>query len=215
MLILNFGAADSKRWKSQEESAINNLMVAKFDLLTFKVPLERSLQRLRELIVYISEKSEHDQHYGATKLNKILYHSDFRAFERFGVPLTGVSYFRLPKGPAPRLMLPVRNDLIAEGAIRLDKIMLGDGFEHRIVALRRPVLEHFTSDEISLVDEVIMELWPQTATDVSDASHDVRWKILCDKDPIPYEFAFFSNEPPTDDDIRRTFELNKEHNWEK
>ena len=189
-------------------------MVGKFDSLTFKVPLERALQRLRELIVYISEKSEHDQYYGATKLNKILYHSDFRAFERFGVPLTGAAYFRLPKGPAPRLMLPVRDKLISEGAIRLDKISLGHGLEqHRIVALRRPVLEHFTSDEIALVDEVIKELWPQTATEVSDASHDVRWRTLEHRDPIPYEFAFLSDDPITPEEIERIRELADKFGW--
>jgi hypothetical protein len=189
-------------------------MARKFDSLTFKVPLERALQRLRELIVYISEKSEHDQYYGATKLNKILYHSDFRAFERFGVPLTGAAYFRLPKGPAPRLMLPVRNKLISEGAIRLDKISLGHGLEqHRIVALRRPVLEHFTSDEIALVDEIIKELWPQTATEVSDASHDVRWRTLEHRDPIPYEFAFLSDDPITPEEIERTRELADKFGW--
>jgi Protein of unknown function (DUF4065) len=189
-------------------------MDGKFDSLTFKVPLERALQRLRELIVYISEKSEHDQYYGATKLNKILYHSDFRAFERFGVPLTGAAYFRLPKGPAPRLMIPVRNKLISEGAIRLDKIGLGYGLEqHRIVALRRPVLEHFTSDEIALVDEVIKELWPQTATEVSDASHDVRWRTLEHLDPIPYEFAFLSDDQITQEEIERTRELADKFGW--
>ena len=189
-------------------------MTGKFDSLTFKVPLERALQRLRELIVYISEKSEHDQYYGATKLNKILYHSDFRAFERFGLPLTGTAYFRLPKGPAPRLMLPVRDKLISEGAIRLDKISLGNGLEqHRIVALRRPVLEHFTSDEIALVDEVIKELWPQTATEVSDASHDVRWRTLEHRDPIPYEFAFLSDDLITPEEIERTRELADKFGW--
>jgi Protein of unknown function (DUF4065) len=183
--------------------------------LTFSYPLERGIQRLRELIVYIAEKSVDDVHFGAIKLNKILYHSDFRAFERFGVPLTGVVYFRLPLGPAPRSMIPVRSALISEGAIRLDKLDLGSGYEqHRVVALRAPILNYFETDEIGIVNEVIAELWTQTAAEVSDASHDIRWRTLSNQDNLPYEFAFLSDETPTEEDIQRTRELIKIFSWE-
>ena len=64
--------------------------------------VDRSAQKFRELIIYISKRSKSDPWFGAIKLNKILYHSDFRAFERFGVPLTGVRYWRLQQGPARR-----------------------------------------------------------------------------------------------------------------
>ena len=191
-------------------------MARRFDKLTFSVSLERGLQRFRELIVYIASKSVDDPSFGATKLNKILYHSDFRAFERFGVPLTGAPYFRLKNGPAPRVMVPVRDELVAEGVIEVVKKDLGNGYvQHRVIARRNPVLEHFTADEIALVDEVIRELWPQTATEVSDASHDIRWRTLQDKDPIPYEFAFLSNEVPTEDDVARTEQLVAEFGWER
>lgn len=190
------------------------LMLRATKNLTFSVPLERGLQRLRELIVYISKVSESDSYFGAIKLNKILYHSDFRAYQRLGVPLTGAPYFRLRNGPAPRAMIPVRRSLINEGAIKLEKVEFGPYTQHRLVALREPVMQHFTADEVAIVDEVIKELWNQTATEVSDASHDVRWRTLCDKDPLPYEFAFLSDEPPTQGDIDRFNELNSQHHWE-
>lgn len=182
--------------------------------LTFKYPLQRSAQRFRELIVYISRESARDPHFGATKLNKILYHADFRAFERFGVPLTGVSYFRLPKGPAPRALLPMRQELEREGAISVVKVEAPGGLEqHRTFALREPVLEHFTRDELQLVDEVIRDLWNQTATEVSDASHDIRWRVLEHRDGLPYEFAFLSDDGVTEAEVERTKELASELGW--
>lgn len=182
--------------------------------LNFSVAVPRGAQRLRELIVYISQRCESDPWFGAIKLNKILYYADFRAFERFGIPLTGLPYFRLPLGPAPRVLLIFRQQLEEEGAIRIDRLPVGaDKNQHRTVALRDPVLDHFTADEIGLVDQVISELWEQNATEVSDASHDIRWKVLNHKDDLPYEFAYLSNEPITHEEIARTEELAAEYGW--
>jgi len=179
---------------------------------TFHV--ERQTQRFRELIVYISQKSVTDPSFGAVKLNKILYHADFRAFERFGVPITGVRYFRLPQGPAPRSLLVVRRQLASEGVIEVQERDLGQGYiQHRTVALRDPILTFFSGDELALVDEVIGELWQQNAREVSDASHDVRWRVLQHKDPVPYEFAYLSDEDVSEAEERRTEELANDLGW--
>ena len=179
---------------------------------TFDVP--RGAQRFRELILYVSKRCAKDPSFGAIKLNKILYHSDFRAFERFGLPLTGKRYFRLKFGPAPSSMVPVRRELYQEGAIDFQIVDFGDGIEqHRTIAKREPVLDLFTADELALVDEVISELWSQSATEVSDASHDVRWRVLQDRDALPYEFAYLSDDPMTEREAKRTQELAEELGW--
>lgn len=179
---------------------------------TFNVP--RGAQRFRELIVYVSKVCASDPHFGATKLNKILYHSDFRAFERFGVPLTGVRYFRLPKGPAPRSLVPVRDELVREGALAIEMRQVGpEHFQRRTVAEREPIMSLFTQDEIDLVDEVVQDLWEQNATEVSDAPHDIRWATLQHKDPMPYELAYLSDDPPSERDIERTKELAAQFGW--
>lgn len=174
----------------------------------------RGTQRFRELILYICKKCQNDHWFGAVKLNKILYHSDFRAFERFGIPLTGVRYFRLPKGPAPKMLVPVRNELAREGALRVEQRQVGpDHHQERPIALREPVTDLFTADELALVDEVIKDLWNQTAAEVSDASHDIRWSALNHKDPMPYELVHLSDEPLSDAEQSRTRELALELGW--
>ncbi|WP_085793442.1 Panacea domain-containing protein [Roseivivax jejudonensis] len=179
---------------------------------TFDVP--RGTQRFRELILYICMECQSDHWFGAVKLNKILYHSDFRAFERFGVPLTGVRYFRLPKGPAPKMLVPVRDELVREGALRVEKRQVGpDHRQDRPIALREPVVDLFTADELYLVDEVIRELWSQTAAEVSDASHDIRWRALRHKDHMPYELVHLSGDPLSDAEQTRTQELARELGW--
>jgi hypothetical protein len=73
-------------------------------------------------------------------------------------------------------------------------------------------MQHFSEDEILLVDEVIRTLWSQNAKQVSDASHDVRWRVLQHKDRMPYEFAFLDDEI-TKNDIERSAELARELGW--
>lgn len=182
--------------------------------LTETVDVPRGPQKFRELLIYVSKMCRNDPTFGAVKLNKILYYSDFRAFERFGVPITGVRYFKLPLGPAPKALMPIRRQLVEEGAIRLEKVDLGDGVaQHRTIAERNAAMSLFSKDEISLVDDVIKELWGQSARDVSDASHDIRWRAVNMRDTLPYEFAFLSNEPVNDADNQRTSELAKEFGW--
>lgn len=185
-----------------------------FSKLNQSFAVERGAQRFRELILYISKQCENDVHFGATKLNKILYYSDFIAFERFGSPLTGRVYFKLPQGPAPKPLLPVRKELEREGALRVEKREVAKGYvQERTIALREPVLSHFTPDEIALVDEVIKDLWSQTATEVSDASHDVRWRILNMRDSMPYELAYLDSSGVSEEDNRRTSELASQLGW--
>jgi hypothetical protein len=178
----------------------------------FSFQIARGKQRFRELIIYVSKKSERDYYFGATKLNKILYHADFRAFERLGQPITGMVYFRLPNGPAPQALIPVRRELINEGAIKLEQVELGQYIQDRTIALRDPVVSLFTEDELLIVDSVIEELWNQNAGDVSDASHDVRWRVLRHQDKLPYEFAFLVDSL-TQGDIEKAAELAERFKW--
>jgi len=121
-----------------------------FRRLTFVYPVPKGRQRLRELIIYISEHYKDAPLFGATKLNKTLYHADFRAFERFGIPLTGVSYFALRQGPAPKAMVPVLNGLLEEGSVTIERRQVGNRVQKRVVPRRPAFLELFTGDELHL-----------------------------------------------------------------
>ena len=111
--------------------------------------------RLKELILYISAKCFDHRKYGATKLNKILFFSDFIAYERFGKSITDEEYFKLPWGPAPRYLVPVRDDMKACRELEIAKIEILGKVQERPVPLREPDLSLFEPHEISLVDEVI------------------------------------------------------------
>lgn len=181
--------------------------------LSFRIEVPHGQQKFRELIIYIAARCRDAEFFGATKLNKILYRADFEAFRRFGEPITGAAYFRLPKGPAPKALLPVRRELEAEGAITVEYRPLGNMVQERVVPLRDAHSDLFTGDELALVDRVIEQLWDQTAEEASDASHDIVWRTRQDLDRIPYEAAYLSDEPITEEEIRRSKELARQLGW--
>ncbi|MDQ2732810.1 MAG: Panacea domain-containing protein [Armatimonadota bacterium] len=181
--------------------------------LTYEFPELPGEERLRELILYIADKCEDDPKFGATKLNKILYHADFTSYQLYGEPITGVRYMRLPNGPVPRPMVSVREDMISRHEIVIRSRSVYKYRQQRIIALRDADLEKFTARQIAIVDQVIDDLRAQTATDVSNLSHGRAWSMVDDKDDIPYEAVFLSDEPATPEDFAWARAVISKHGW--
>jgi hypothetical protein len=166
--------------------------------------------RFKELVLYICEKCANDPRFGATKLNKILYFSDFLAFGESGAPITGMEYQKIKKGPAPRRMVPIRDEMVKAGdlAIQRVKLISGGRVQERPINLRSANLEMFTSTQIALVDSIIEALRDATAEEVSELSHRmVGYKVVDVGEIIPYETIFVSDEPMSEADIDRAREL--------
>ena len=167
--------------------------------------------KFKELMLYIAQRSVDDPKFGATKLNKILFFSDFMFYAESGESVTGATYQRLNHGPAPRELLPVQKELEADDEGFLHRTGLG-GRQKRLLALRDPILSVFAPEEIAMIDEIIWELKPYNATEVSGLSHLlVGWEIAADREIIPYESVFLSSKAPTMRDIERGIKLATEH----
>ena len=173
--------------------------------------LQENEEKFRELILYISQRCGNDPKFGATKLNKILYFSDFFQYARSGKAITNFEYQKLPNGPAPRRLLPVRNKMINERMLGLQGVALWNGnTQHRTVNLRAPNLSVFTADEISMVDRVIEGLSGADAEAVSNLSHTmVGWKVVQQGETIPYGTVFLSDEPLSLAELQRGMELER------
>ena len=152
--------------------------------------------KFREAIVYIASRSERDPYFGAVKLNKALYFSDFAAYRRLGKPITGATYQNLAEGPAPRQMLPIRNEMIREGQVTLESRAYFNTVQQRIVPWRSPDVSHFSPAELAIVDEILEATSTLSARAVSDLSHlEMGWRLTQPGDTIPYESAWLSSGP--------------------
>jgi hypothetical protein len=159
-------------------------------------------EKFKELVLYIADQSGDDPEYGATKLNKILFFSDFLSYAQRGKSITGAVYQKLPHGPAPRPLVPIQKELEESGDAELVNSPRFDRVQKRLVAKREANLDLFGDEEIELVDKVMNVLMFANATGVSDLSHEwAGWQLAVMKENIPY-FTVFLLPPELPSEIR-------------
>jgi hypothetical protein len=170
------------------------------------IPVERipNDRKFKELVIFIALQCQDDPWFGATKLNKLLFYSDFIAYSKFGRAITWHTYQRLDNGPAPRRMLPMLSELEREGSIvRVERDRFGKT-QKTAIARREANLEGFSGEEIGLVASLIKQCWGKSARQISDLSHSfIGWKIAGSNEDIPYEMALVRPERPTAADLAK------------
>jgi Protein of unknown function (DUF4065) len=172
-------------------------------------------RRFKELILYFSQRGlDEGLVIGSIKLNKLLFFSDFRAFERLGEPITGARYQKLPLGPAARELLPMRQEMLSQGEVRF-RDRADDDLNDVLLPISKPDLSTLSDDQRTIVDEVFEELRPFNATATSDYSHlkSAGWRVVKEKDDIPYESAYVITDPPPAEAIQRGRELASKYGW--
>lgn len=155
-------------------------------------------RKLRELVLYIAEKSMRDPRFGATKLNKILFYSDALAYKRLGRTITGADYKHFRYGPVPTVLHGLKKDLDERGEAAEAVAEYGGQVQRRLVARREPDLSVFSAEEVAIVDSVIESLWDKTGREVSELSHlEAGYQITQENETIPMAAVMISDRPPT------------------
>lgn len=175
--------------------------------LTYGSDNKETRARLRELMLFIAERCQNDPNFGLTKLNKILFYCDFMAFGKFGKPITGIAYNKLPYGPVATGAESTRRQMERDGEIFVSP----DGYSpfrpKRVVPRRTADLNIFSGPEVALVDGVIAALTDATGAQLRDLSHGKAWETVEMHEAIPYEAVFISDEPYMEADVARVREL--------
>lgn len=182
---------------------------------TFKFDNLKPDISLENMILYISEKCLNDPTFGATKLNKILFYSDFESYLLYGEPITGTSYQRISQGPAPKKMIPIRNKMIEGKKIHILPQKAYNYKREVIIPLEEYDISKFKPRDIALIDEIIRVFWGKSAKQISELSHShFMTNIPKEGEKIPYEAVFISDEELTDYDISYAQDLIQKHGWE-
>ncbi len=165
-------------------------------------------EKLRELSLYIAEQSECDGAFGATKLNRLLFFSDFTAYLTMGRSITGQEYQKLPNGPTPRQMDAVMQNMQDSGEVAIAERSYFGHRQKRPFALREPDLSSFSGTEIAIVDNAIQHFRNLNASAISEASHAfIGWQAVAENETIPYASVLIDNRELTQQELQWAKEL--------
>lgn len=177
--------------------------------------IEFNPAKFKELMLYAAEKSATDDYFGAVKLNKILFFADFLHYGLAGTTITGATYFRLRKGPAPKQLKPMAREIEAD---RDGHFVIKPFFsfkQKRLVPDRLADPSRFSAEELDLVNDVIKNLASRSAEEASELSHirPFAWQIAEPGEEIPYTAVFLSPRRATAADRERGLELARRYGW--
>lgn len=144
-------------------------------------------EKLKNLVHYICHKVKDPSKLGKTKLNKVLYYSDFLFYLQNYRSITGETYIKKDHGPVSKHLDKILRQLEEEGKVFKREQAVIDFTRHELVSVRRPDISEFEPEEIALIDEIIEVISNNhTAQSISDLSHDEVWEIAKDGEEIPY-----------------------------
>ena len=121
--------------------------------------------KFKTLLHYIIDKCR-----GKSNLEQIKiysYFADFNFYELYEKPITNETYKKHPQGPVPSHFHDVKNELIKEKAISLD----------RKQSLKKPNISVLSTKELNVINDVIGKLSSMTPSQISEYSHgDMPWR---------------------------------------
>ncbi len=144
--------------------------------------------KMQEMILFFAEIMRPFK----TKMNKLLFYSDFMMFNKTGFSITGAQYRAIQYGPVPRNFDALFNEIYNNDSI--DYYIEGD-FGEKIIANRKFNPSVFNAEELDVITNVAEKLKTLTVNQVIELSHKEKGWInnVANKDIIDYTDAFYLN----------------------
>lgn len=145
------------------------------------------MNRVKNILLYYIEKGDGVYF---TKMNKLLFYTDFLAYRQMGRGMTGLSYKAIAHGP-----VPLRWDRIYSfyDEINQEIVQFPDGKAGtKLVSKLSPDMGGFAKDELEILEYVYQRFKNKTPKQISETSHqEEAWLRNLNSDQlINYEMAF-------------------------
>ncbi|MDR0782576.1 MAG: DUF4065 domain-containing protein [Propionibacteriaceae bacterium] len=157
--------------------------------------------KLREVLLYITNKISAKANVGETVLYKLLYFIDFDFYEKFGRSITGLTYVKLEHGPVPQqasfqsVIAGMKDNQDIE--IVTTKYFSYDQKKYLpLRTLGEITLTHLSAVELEHINWEIDRLSDKTATQLSAFAHlDTPWLATETGKPVDYQLVFYRSAP--------------------
>lgn len=147
-------------------------------------------EKMKQLILYFAADSINDMNFGKTKLNKLLFFADFKAYLNYFEPITKAKYIKLQNGPVPDNIDVFIQELIIDGYAEYKKINKYGRIQKQLIALKEYNLDLFKPYEIDIINKVLNQFKDMNNMGISDYSHEYAgWKYAMYGEEIPYYTA--------------------------
>ena len=108
-----------------------------------------------------------------TKLNKLLFYTDFKHFKEYVVSITGVRYEHLDFGPTPERYDYYFATLVDNKAIRAEEVEFPEGYTGlKLIAEKEPDLNIFSDSELKILASVKEHFQSFTSYAISQYVHE-------------------------------------------
>ncbi len=159
--------------------------------IRISIPQE-SVEKFKQVLLYITEKVGALPNVGQTVLYKLLYFCDFDYYEKFEEQLIGAKYIKNHYGPTPVAFRRIVDDMVNNGEIEEVKTKYFDHDQTKYLPVKKANLAGLSAREIQHIDEVLNRLANKSATELSDLSHkDVPWITAEEGKEVDYEAVFY------------------------
>jgi len=157
-----------------------------------------NLEKFSEMVVYFTEALQPWK----TKMNKLLFYSDFLMHKQYAFSISGVQYRAIDMGPVPNNFNSIFEYLSNKNKVDIQNFSFPDGgtgeqFKPNGKSMFRP--EVFTNEELAILKTVAERFKKTSTTDIIDFSHKEKAWIENqeNKKLIDYAYSFdlidFSN----------------------
>ena len=126
------------------------------------------VNKIAQIIYYFTQKNELFR----TKLNKLLFYTDFIMFSRTGHSMTGICYRAIQKGPVPSAYQILYAKLCEDGLISTKSIPIGDEAFDAIVGELKFDEHTFSNLEIKVLEEISDRFLKIKTKDLVEISHN-------------------------------------------
>lgn len=148
-----------------------------------------SLSRLKNIMLYILNRCDE---VWCTKMNKLLFYTDFMSYRERGIAMSGLSYRAIDFGPVPERWDRVYSEF---SEVRQELRQVGDFVGSVLIASAEPDYTMFTDAELKVLDSICTHFSKMSSREISRISHDEdAWLNHHERhERIPFDEAFFLN----------------------
>jgi transcriptional regulator with XRE-family HTH domain len=169
-----------------------NLKVVIPDTVYPKSIPKESVEKFKQVLLYIVSKVGGRPNIGQTALYKLLYFIDFDYYEKHHKYLIGATYIKNTYGPSPVSFAKLSRELERSGKLVSVKSKYFGLDQQKYMVTKEPEVSALTAEELKHIDDELLRLATKSAKELSDLSHkDTPWLVAKDKQTLNYRHVFY------------------------